>query len=168
MNITTPTLNNAGSSNWIAYVLGQEGMTLKLTKFELPSVNAGVTAIGNRTNLVMQTSGDVLQFDNLELEFIVDENFLNYIKLYQWMVSNTKHGIEDTQSVFVHILSNDKQFQGIKVEFYEAFPITLSSVEFDTDGRDTDLKCSVTFAYTGFDFVDITDRDALWVDTSNQ
>lgn len=166
MNITTPTLNNAGSANWMAYIVGQEELTMKLTKFELPAVNAGVTALGNRTNLVMQTSGDVLQFDNLELEFIVDENLLNYIKLYQWMISNTKHGIEDTQSVYIHFLSNDKKFQGLKVEFYEAFPISLSSLEFDTDGRDSDLHCSVTFAYTGFDFVGVTDRDAPW-DGSN-
>lgn len=165
MNITTPTLNNAGSANWMAYIVGQEELTMKLTKFELPAVNAGVTALGNRTNLVMQTSGDHIQFENLELEFIVDENLLNYIKLYKWMVSNTKRGIEDTQSVFVHLLSNDKKFQGIKVEFYEAFPISLSSLDFDTDGRDTDLHCTATFAYTGFDFVDITDRDADWTPT---
>ena len=164
MNVTTPTLNNAGSSNWIAYILGQEELVMKLTKFELPAVNAGVTALGNRTNIVMQTSGDHLQFDNLELEFIVDENFLNYIKIFKWMISNTKHGIEDSQSVFVHLISNEKKFQGMKVEFYEAFPISLSSLEFDTDGRDTDIHCTVTFAYFGFDFVELTDRDALWTE----
>lgn len=164
MNITTPTLNNAGSANWMAYIGGQEELTMKLTKFELPAVNAGVTALGNRTNLVMQTSGDVLQFDNLELEFIVDENLLNYIKVYKWMVDNTKHGVEETQSIFVHILDNEKRFQGLKVEFYEAFPITLSSLEFDTDGRDSDIHVTATFAYTGFDFVDVTDRDALWTE----
>lgn len=160
MNVTTPTLNNAGSANWMAYLPNNEELTMKLTKFELPGVNAGVTALGNRTNIVLQTSGDHLQFDNLDLEFIVDENLLNYMKLYKWMVDNTKRGIEEYQSVFVHLLSNEKKFQGIKVEFYEAFPISLSALEFDTDGRDTDMTCTVTFAYSGFDFVDITDRDA--------
>jgi hypothetical protein len=60
----------------------------------------------------------------------------------------------------VHLVSNDKKFQGIEVEFYEAFPIALSGLEFDTDGRDTDVHCTATFAFTGFDFVDQTDRDA--------
>ena len=165
MNINTPTMNNAGSANWMGYIVGQEELTFKLTKFELPAVNAGVTALGNRTNLVMQTSGDHLQFDNLELEFIVDENLLNYIKIYKWMIDNTKRGIEQTQSLYVHFLSNEKKFQGLKVEFYEAFPISLSSLELDTDGRDTDLHCTVTFAYTGFDFSEITDRDAPWIET---
>ena len=160
MNVTTPTLNNAGSANWMAYLPNNEELTMKLTKFELPAVNAGVTSLGNRTTLLLQTSGDHLQFDNLDLEFIVDENLLNYMKLYSWMVDNTKRGIEEYQSVFVHLLSNEKKFQGIKVEFYEAFPISLSALEFDTDGRDTDMTCTVTFAYSGFDFVGITDRDA--------
>lgn len=160
MNITTPTLNNYGSANWLAYIPGQEELTMKLTKFSVPEVNAGVTAIGNRTEFVMQTSGDHIQYDNLELEFLVDENLLNYIKLYRWMRDNTKRGIEDPQSICVHFLGNDKKFQGVEVEFYEAFPIAISALELDTDGHDTDVTCTVTFAYTAFDFIDVTDRDA--------
>lgn len=160
MNISTPTLNNAGSANWIAHIPGHEELTIKLTKFELPGVTAGVTAIGNRTEFVLQTSGDHIQYDNLEVEFLLDENLLNYIKLYRWMRDNSKRGIEDAGSVFVHFVGNDKRFQGIEVEFYEAFPIALSSLDLDTDGRDADVHCTATFAYTGFDFVDITDRDA--------
>jgi hypothetical protein len=160
MNISTPTINNIGSSNWIAFIQGQEELVMKLTKFELPAVSANPTAIGNRTEFVLQTSGDHIQYDNLELEFIVDENLLNYIKLYSWMRDNAKRGIEEYQSIFVHLVSNDKKFQGIEVEFYEAFPIALSGLEFDTDGRDTDVHCTATIAFTGFDFVDQTDRDA--------
>lgn len=162
MNINTPTLNNFGGANWICFIPGQDELVIKLTKFSLPGVNAGVTPIGNRTEFVMQTGGDHIQYDNLELEFLVDENLLNYIKVYKWMRSNTQRGIEAPESIFVHFVGNDKKFQGIEVEFYEAFPIALSDIELDTDGRDTDVHCTATFAYTSFDFVDITDRDALW------
>jgi hypothetical protein len=151
-----------GGANWIAFIPGQEELVIKLTKFQLPEVNAGVTAIGNRREFVMQTSGDHLQFDNLEVEFLIDENLLNYVKMFKWMRSNTQRGIEDSTSVFVHFVGNDKRFQGIEVEFYDAFPISLSSLELDTDGRDTDVSCTATFAYTGFDFVDITNRDSNW------
>lgn len=160
MNISTPTINNFGSSNWIAFIQGQEELVMKLTKFQLPTVTANPTAIGNRTEFILQTSGDHIQYDNLELEFIVDENLLNYIKLYSWMRDNAKRGIEEYQSIFVHLVGNDKKFQGIEVEFYEAFPISLSGLELDTDGRDTDIHCTATFAFTGFDFVGTTDRDA--------
>lgn len=157
---STPTLNNLGSANWIAYVPGMEELALKLTKFSIPEVTAGVTEIENRTEFVLKTSGDHIQYEDLSVEFLIDENLLNYIKLYRWMRKNTHNGIDENQSVFVHFLGNDKRFQGIEIEFYEAFPISLDKIDLDTDGHDTDLTCTVTFAYTGFDFVDITDRDS--------
>lgn len=163
-NVSTSTLNNLGSSNWMAFINGQEELTMKLVKFELPAVNVNPTAIGNRTEFVMQVTGDHVQYDNLELEFIVDENLLNYLKLYSWMRDNAKRGVEEYQSIFVHLVGNDKRFQGVEVEFYEAFPISISSLDLDTDGRDTDVHCTATFAFTGFDFVGQTDRDADLVD----
>jgi hypothetical protein len=159
MNQTTPTLANLGSSNWIATIYGSEELVLKLTKFKLPGVDAGVTAIGNRTEFVMQTGGDHIQYDNLEVEFLVDENLLNYIKLYKWMRENAKRGIEENVSISIHFIGNDKKFQGVEVEFYESFPISLSDLELDTDGNETDVHCTATFAYTAFDFVEQTDRD---------
>jgi len=160
MNPTTPTLNNLGSSNWIATIYGSEELVVKLTKFEVPEVNAGVTAIGNRTEFVAQIAGDHIQYDNLELEFLVDENLRNYIKLYKWMRDNSKRGIDENGSICVSFIGNDKKFQGVEIEFYEAFPIALSKLDLDTDGNDTDVHCIATFAYTAFDFVDETDRDA--------
>lgn len=158
---STPTLSNFGSSNWIAYIPGYDELTIKLTKFTIPEVTAGVTPIGNRTEYVLQMGGDHVQFDNLELEFLLDENFLNYIKLFKWMRGNVRENVETTQSIFVHFIGNDKKFQGVEIEFLEAFPISLSQIELDTDGNDTDVHCSVTFAYTAFDFVDQTNRDAV-------
>lgn len=156
----SPTLNNLGSANWLVNINGQEEIAIKLVKFQLPSVNAGVTAIGNRSEFILQTSGDHIQYDNLEIEFLVDENLLNYIKLYKWMRRNAKEGIADDTSISVHFIGNDKKFQGIEVEFYECFPIALGEIDLETDGNEPDVHCSATFAYTAFDFVTKTDRDA--------
>lgn len=157
---TTQTLSNLGSSNWIATIHGAEELVIKLTKFNLPEVNAGVTAIGNRTEFILQSGGSHIQYENLEVEFLVDENLRNYIKLYKWMRDNSKRGIDENVYISVHFIGNDKKFQGIEVEFYEAFPIALSQLDLDTDGNDTDVLCSATFAYTIFDFIGQTDRDA--------
>ena len=159
---TAATLNNMSSVNWIATIPGLEELVLKLTKFQLPEVNAGATALGNRTDLILQAGGDHIQFDNLSVEFLVDENLRNYIRLYKWMRSNTQRAIDVNTSIFVHFTGNDKRFQGVEVEFYEAFPITLSALDLDTDGNETDMHCNATFAYTAFDFVGQTDRDKPW------
>ena len=159
MDTNTPTLNNYGSGNWYLNIPGYQELEIKLTKFDIPEVNAGVTALGNRTEFVLQGTGDHIQYDNLELEFLVDENLLNYIKIYQWMRDNMRSPVEDSTSIFVHFLGNDKRFQGIEIEFLEAFPISLSKLSLDTDDNETDVTCSVTFAYTAFDFVGVTNRD---------
>lgn len=152
-------LSNLGSSNWVIFIPGYEDLVIKLTKFEVPEVNAGVTALGNRTEYIMQTSGDHIQYENLTFEFLVDENLKNYIRLYQWMRENTHTGIDRHESIFAHFTGNDKRFQGVAIEFYEGFPITLSKLDFDTDGNDTDVHCTATFTYTAFDFVEKTSRD---------
>jgi hypothetical protein len=154
------TMSNMGSSNWLCFIPGQEGLALRLTKFSIPEVSCGVTTLGNRTEFALQTSGDHITHENLDLEFIVDENLLTYIKLYQWMRRNAKVAIEESTSVFVHLVDNEKKFQGIQIEFYDAFPIALSRLDLETIGTDTDVHTTVTMAYTAFDFVGITDIDA--------
>lgn len=154
-------INHLSSGNWYVVIPDYEGLTLKLTKFEIPGVEAGQTSIGNRTEFILQTSGDHIQYENLSVEFIIDENLSNYIKLYKWMRHNTHMGIEQPASIFCHFLSNDKKFQGIEFEFIEAFPISLSKIDLDADATDTQVTCSATFAYTVFDITDKTDRDAL-------
>lgn len=160
MQTTTPTLNNLSSSSWVAQIPGQEELTIKLTEFEIPGVDAGVTPLGNRSEFILQVSGDHIQYDNLELKFLIDENLLNYRKLYKWMRSNVKNGQDENVSIFIHFVGNDRKFQGVEIEFLEAFPINISSISLDTTSNTTDVECTVTFAYTGFDFVDETDRDS--------
>ena len=154
-------LSNLGSGNWFLVIPGYDNLVIKTTKFQIPEVNAGQSSIGNRTEFVLQTSGDHIQYENLTVEFLVDENLANYIKLYKWMRHNTHNGIEQATSIFCHFTSNDKKFQGIEFEFLEAFPITLGSIDLDVNDENTDLTCSATFAYTAFDITDKTDIDAL-------
>lgn len=157
---TTENYNNAQSSNWYAYIPGYDGLTFKITKFSLPEITAGETPIGNITQFIMNESGDHIIYEDLTFEFLVDENFLNYRKLYMWMRSNTKDGIADTTSIFIHLLDNDKKFQGVEIEFLEAFPVNLSKIDFESDGNTPEIGCSVTFKFSAFDFVDETERDS--------
>ena len=161
MLTTTNTINNLGSSAWIAQITGYEDLIFKLTDFSIPEVNAGVTAISNRTNYVYQETGDHIQYENLSLSFLVDENLKNYRRLHEWMRDNTENGIARQESIFVHLLDNNKRFQGMEIEFIFAFPISLSKLEFDVDGNISDVTCSVTFAYTYFDFIDATKNSPL-------
>jgi len=152
-NQETPTINNLGSASWVAQITGYEEVIYKLTEFDVPEVSTGTTPIGNATEFTLQETGDHMLYENLELTFLVDENLNNYRKLHEWMRKNTQEGTATTQSVFISFMTNGKQFQGVELEFIYAFPIGLSKLSLDTNGDTTDLKCTVTFAYTLFDFV---------------
>lgn len=162
MMTTTPTINNLNSANWIADIPGFEGLTLKLTKFSIPNIRVEKTSISNVTEFVLQETGNHVEYDDLEFEFLVDENLWNYRRLHAWMRSNAKRGIADTTSVYVHVTDNAKRFQGVELEFLDAFPTELGELEFDPDGNTTDLTCKITFSFTGMDFVDETDVNAPW------
>lgn len=160
MLTTESTPNNAQSSNWLLDIPGYEELTLKVTKFSIPRVSSNPTSIGNRTEFILQESGDHVQYEDLNLTFLVDVNLLNYRRLYKWIRSNTHRGIASTTSVFVHALDNNKQFQGVEMEFLDAFPIELGEIDYDPDGTTTDVTCTISFKYTAFDFIGETDVDS--------
>jgi hypothetical protein len=156
---TSQNLNNMQSSNWFAHIPGFDELTFKIKKFSIPAVTAGVTSIGNITSFVLEESGDHITYEELTFDFLVDENLLNYRKLYKWMRENTRVGIADTTSIFIHATDNNKMFQGVELEFLEAFPIELGELEMESDGDVPEVTCTITFKFTAFDFVDETERD---------
>ena len=154
---TTNNINNYGSADWIAQISGHESLIMKLTSFEIPEVNSGITTLGTRSEFTYQGGGDHIVYDTLTLNFLLDENLLNYRKLHQWMrdnVGSADSGQSKQESIFIHILNNKKKFQGVEIEFLYAFPISLGKIEFDTDGATSAVTCTATFAYTAFNFMD--------------
>jgi hypothetical protein len=88
---------------------------------------------------------------------LVEEDLSNYRKIHQWLrsgVASPDSGLSQETSIFVHLLNNRKNHQGVLVEFSYCHPVNLSELTFDTDGATSSVVCSVTFAYTAFDFID--------------
>ena len=50
----------------------------------LPGVNLGVAVQSSYTKMI-DYPGDILQYDNFTLNFLVDEDMENYITMYKWM-----------------------------------------------------------------------------------
>ena len=126
------------------------------------------------------TPGDKIQFGDLSLRFLVDEDLVNYMELQRWIrglgypESMDEFNKLENESVLpsnyrnkgdniysdgtLQILSSNliPQFQ---VVFSDLFPYTLSTVTFDA--TDTDIEyftADVSFKYTIYNLTDMENK----------
>ena len=105
------------------------------------------------------TPGDKVQFEELQLRFIVDEELENWLEMYNWLKglgfpdtfdqSLTKSDLRFSDATLM-ILTSNKNGQH-RVSFKDAFPLTLSGIQMDSSVGDIDyVTADATFAYTTY------------------
>ena len=99
-----------------------------------------------------------VSFDNLSIEFLVDENLENWRELYDWMrtiylVDDYRKFESETSTHFTEgsiLLLNSAMNVNKEIRFHNLLPISLSGIDFDS--TDTDLTPRVATATFAFDF----------------
>ena len=143
---------------------------------EIPSINLGVANFANYLKDI-PLPGDKMEFDDFNLNFLVDENLENYMEIQNWMrglgFPESLKEIYDYQKEAPDIKQPNKSQLNLysdgtltildsnmrpkfKVIFENMFPYSLSTLEFDS--RQTDLEyftARVGFKYTIYNIVDI-------------
>ena len=135
----------------------------------IPGIELGVTEQPNYLKNI-PLPGDMIEFGDLSLRFLVDENLENYIEIQNWM-----RGMgfpEDLKEIYhlqlddsvldqpnksqlnlysdatLTVLSNIN-IPKFKVNFQNVFPYSLSAIEFDAAVSDLEyVTAEVTFKYT--------------------
>ena len=105
-------------------------------------------------------AGDEVTFEELSIKFIVDENMKNWLSIYDWIIGlgfPTKEGQEKykklsenselTTDATLTVLTGNMNPQ-INFVFKECFPLSLTSIAFDSGGTDIDyVTADVSFRY---------------------
>ena len=152
----------------------------------IPQISMG-TAIQPTYLKDIPVPGDKVLYDDLTVRFLVDEKMENYLAIYKWITglgypesigqfkqlrkddirTNASASDEGDPRYFefsdatLQILSSNYK-PSVLVNFKDAFPISLSTLEFDVSQRDYSFfTASVTFKYTIFD---ITDPNGVRID----
>ena len=120
----------------------------------IPEINLGTSTQPSYLKDI-DTPGDKLQYGDFSLRFLVDENLVNYMKIHNWITglgypetteqfkkaTTDEDGLKDREIVFsdgnLHILNSNFNTTAI-VKFFDLFPISLSSLEFEA--TDTDVN----------------------------
>ena len=142
----------------------------------IPGLNLGVT---EQTSYLtdIPVPGDKLQFQDLNLRFLVDEDLENYLEIQHWLrglgfpdslkeiydwqrnnpnapTSELNYTCDGTMNVLTS--ANTPNF---KVKFLDMFPVSLSDLDFDATDSDIDyLTADVTFKYTIYNITDLDDN----------
>ena len=130
-------------------------------KVLLPSVTTN--SVKSDTPLsAFYSVGDHVNYADLDLTFIVDENMNNYIEIYEWVKAfGTTENLESygklessadglTSDISLMILNSHKN-PNIEVTFLNAFPIGITPVSLDLSGQDvTYVEATVTLRYDRF------------------
>lgn len=103
--------------------------------------------------------GDVLEFEDLSLAFVVDEDMQNYLELYNWLhalgfperyAQYDNQAGKDIKSDVDIIIHTNKSNPNYSIVFKDVFPISLGVLNFDTNNTDLEpIIVDATFKYTG-------------------
>ena len=145
----------------------------------IPGISMG-TAVQSTYLKDIPVPGDKVLYEDLTIRFLVDEKMENYLAIYKWITglgypesfgqykqlqkddfrNNTvTEAIEDPRffefsDATLQVLSSNYK-PSIHVNFKDAFPISLSTLEFDASIRDYNyFTAQTTFKYTIFDITD--------------
>ena len=135
------------------------------TSISIPSLALGVT---NYASLFsdLPIEGDKILFEQLSISFIVNEDFSNYMEIFNWITAlgfpenfqqfSLKESLEatsgtDTLKSDMSIMVNtNKSNPNYEVKFKDAFPTTLGSVDFNAGATSIDpIIVQTTFAFSG-------------------
>ena len=146
-------------------------LTFFAQEVNLPGLTLGEPEFGTPFARV-PVPGETLTYDTFEIRFLVDEKMRNYKSIYAWMIalgfpeshSQYTNFVEADQVVISELAANysDATLQILTntnsdnqvVQFSDVFPISLSSLTFQTLNQDvTYLGASATFKFSYYKFL---------------
>ena len=147
---------------------------------KIPDVQLGVAE--QRTYLKnIPVPGDKLQYGDLTLSFMVDEDMENYLQLYQWITSLgfpesiSQYSELTKEDRFYPTIDEDDRFNersdatlmiinsdynpSVRIKFKDLFPISLSGIPFNaTSEQQQYYTAQASFRYTIFDVIDVNGK----------
>ena len=156
------------------------GVAFFCNQANIPSLDLGI-AVQPTYLKDIDVPGDKIEFGDLNLRFLVDEDLVNYMELQNWIRGL---GFPDSLKDFADLekeavikprfanrgdnIYSDGTLQILSsnlvakfnVNFKDLFPVSLSTITFDA--TDTDIEyftAEATFKYTIYDLTDLENKD---------
>ena len=159
----TPTNKNFISPLNFTFVLKRSPhLNFFVQKINLPSISIA-TYDQNSPLLPIPFAAGQLEFEKLEVTFKVDEDLQNYLEVHNWIRAlgfperNEQYAAlsrkekatgEWVKSDITLVIANGLKQPNYEVTFYEAFPMIISDLNFETTDTDVDyITATSIFRY---------------------
>ena len=140
-------------------------------KVNLPGIN-GTSAPFENMIKDLRVAGTKIEYGDLVVDFMLDEALAGWLELHTWFRSfaaptgfTERNRLSALQESFVKnttkrpysdatlVILNNVNIPTLRVNFYDVFPVSLSSVQFDTESSaENILTGSGHFHYDYYDF----------------
>lgn len=143
----------------------------------IPDLTLGTTVQPTYTRQIPQP-GEMIQFGDFSLRFLVDEDLTNYMEIQNWIrgigfpeslseiykLQNDEYALEANKfdpikniySDGTLLVLNSNQRLNWQVKFTDLFPYTLTTLTFDATDTDVQyLTAEVGFKYTMYNILDV-------------
>ena len=130
----------------------------------LPSISMG-SAVQSTYLRDIPVPGDKVQYEDLRVDFMVDENMENYHQIYDWIreigypedLGQSK--LDNRSDATLLILNRNLQISG-RVKFRDIFPVSLAGIPFDATIKEQEyFTATAVFKYTMFDLMNIDGKE---------
>ncbi len=166
----SPQINFLDGANYELAIARLPMTAFTIQEATLPTVYIPAIEQGNPF-IKLKFASTNIEFSEFQVTFKVDENFKNYIELFNWikglgfpeshtqykdLVENRNNlgGIRSDASL---VISNSSKIVHKVIRFREAFPTQLSDLSFTTmmEGRPSYITARASFSIRDFEFEDI-------------
>jgi hypothetical protein len=143
----------------------------------IPDLNLGVAIQPSYTKMLPQP-GDIIEFGDLSIRFLIDENLENYMEIQNWMrglgfperleqfaqleaqKSGRRQYVKEGQNIYsdgtLQVLTSS-QIPNFQIIFKDLFPYSLTTMTFDATETDINyFTADVSFKYSIYDIVDLS------------
>lgn len=119
----------------------------------IPTVTLGQAVQATNQEVDIKWPGDKLEFEDLILSVMMDENLAGYQEIYDWLfecASSEMHEDDVFSDISIIMLTNNSNKNKI-LKFHNAWPQTLGNILMDvTATEDQPLSTDIIFKYTHF------------------
>ena len=138
-----------------------------MQRASIPGISSNPVSHSTPFNPVFE-GGDKLNYDDLNLSFIVDENMSNYLEIFNWIkgysfpenhnqyknISESQNGLKS--DISIKVLNSHKN-PTVLIDYKDCFPISLSEVVLDTTQSDLVYpEATATFKYNYFNVTSLS------------
>ena len=155
-----PQQNNLSLLNYKFKLSRAPTLEYRVQSVSIPGITLGSADMPTPYGLRIPFSGNIA-YDDLSVNFLVGENLEDYLEIHRWMIANGYPDslsqypgqVKDTVSDVSVMILNSAMRGVVNVLFKDAFPVQLSSIDFDATLSEVQYaQATVTFRYNRYYF----------------